>query len=324
MRNQPRSRASMPRGIWPRKQIPYNLIQLDHGRPANTRQETPSSRSTPLRKVPLLVGQAAPLGTIGAAFVHKRAPCLLYLADRYGHEFRARRAPARRSGDVCDSNVVLFGSIATLATALFVEARARGKEFPRLMGRPQHPGWRAEPRLLVEALGVADLRCTGPNFGLLRIFSPSSESRRLPTRAGQHRGHPGAVSPYQRRWRTANSLMASHHPFDMAGHRLELASAPRPLWDPAQRLLLPIADLASRQAETFQAHGIPLPSDGRIGAPSMPFWIMAYQLSAPGQVVVLGDLDPQPPLEPPASCARKLAPWPALLGWPAQPDSRQH
>ena len=47
---------------------------------------------------------------------------------------------------------------------------------------------------------------------------------------------------------------------DWHGHGLQLLPQ-RALWDPQQRLLL-LADLHLGKAESFQASGVPLPSDG--------------------------------------------------------------
>lgn len=54
--------------------------------------------------------------------------------------------------------------------------------------------------------------------------------------------------------------LTEHLPFLWRGHRLKLLGA-RAVWDPTQRLLL-VADLHLGKAESFQAHGVPLPSDG--------------------------------------------------------------
>jgi DNA ligase-associated metallophosphoesterase len=77
-----------------------------------------------------------------------------------------------------------------------------------------------------------------------------------------------------------------HYPFQWKGHRLDLL-AERAIWDPAQQLLL-VADLHLGKAETFQAHGIPLPSDGD-AATLNALLALAYRWR-PREVVVLGDL----------------------------------
>jgi DNA ligase-associated metallophosphoesterase len=74
--------------------------------------------------------------------------------------------------------------------------------------------------------------------------------------------------------------------FHWNGHRLELL-AERALWDPAQRLLL-VADLHLGKAETFQAHGIPLPSDG--DASTLNALLALAHRWRPREVAVLGDL----------------------------------
>jgi DNA ligase-associated metallophosphoesterase len=70
------------------------------------------------------------------------------------------------------------------------------------------------------------------------------------------------------------------------GHRLELL-AERALWDPSQGLLL-LADVHLGKAESFQAHGIPLPSDGD-AANLNRLLALAHRLQ-PREVLVLGDL----------------------------------
>ncbi|MEB3322817.1 MAG: ligase-associated DNA damage response endonuclease PdeM [Synechococcaceae cyanobacterium] len=75
-------------------------------------------------------------------------------------------------------------------------------------------------------------------------------------------------------------------PFRWRGHPLELL-AERAVWDPGPALLL-VADLHLGKAETFQAHGIPLPSDGD-AATLNRLLALAHRLQ-PRRVVVLGDL----------------------------------
>ncbi|MEB3199606.1 MAG: ligase-associated DNA damage response endonuclease PdeM [Synechococcaceae cyanobacterium] len=79
---------------------------------------------------------------------------------------------------------------------------------------------------------------------------------------------------------------AAAHGFRWGGHRLELL-AERAVRDPLQDLLL-LADLHLGKAETFQAHGIPLPSDG--DATDLGRLIALAQRWRPRQVIVLGDL----------------------------------
>lgn len=71
-------------------------------------------------------------------------------------------------------------------------------------------------------------------------------------------------------------------------HQQQLLLLPeRALWAPEQRLLL-LADLHLGKAETFQAHGIPLPSDGDRSTLNR-LLDLAHGLQ-PQRVVVLGDL----------------------------------
>jgi len=70
------------------------------------------------------------------------------------------------------------------------------------------------------------------------------------------------------------------------GTRLELL-AQRALWQPDSGLLL-VADLHLGKAESFQASGIPLPSDGDLGNLNQLLELTA-QLQ-PERVIVLGDL----------------------------------
>lgn len=80
--------------------------------------------------------------------------------------------------------------------------------------------------------------------------------------------------------------LTEHLPFLWRGHRLELLGA-RAVWDPTQRLLL-VADLHLGKAESFQAHGVPLPSDG--DASTLNALIALAHRWQPAEVVVLGDL----------------------------------
>ena len=70
------------------------------------------------------------------------------------------------------------------------------------------------------------------------------------------------------------------------GHGLQLLPE-RAVWDPQQRLLL-LADLHLGKAESFQASGVPLPSDGDL-ANLNRLLALAHRLRPP-LVVVLGDL----------------------------------
>jgi DNA ligase-associated metallophosphoesterase len=75
-------------------------------------------------------------------------------------------------------------------------------------------------------------------------------------------------------------------PFVWGGERLELL-AERAIWDPQRRVLL-LADVHLGKAETFQAHGVPLPSDGD-GSNLNRLLELAHR-HRPGRVLVLGDL----------------------------------
>jgi DNA ligase-associated metallophosphoesterase len=75
-------------------------------------------------------------------------------------------------------------------------------------------------------------------------------------------------------------------PFHWRGHPLQLL-ADRAVWDPEEGVLL-VADLHLGKAETFQAHGIPLPSDG--DAASLNRLLGLAHRLRPCRVVVLGDL----------------------------------
>lgn len=70
------------------------------------------------------------------------------------------------------------------------------------------------------------------------------------------------------------------------GGQLALLGA-RAVWDPASRSLL-LADLHLGKPETFQAHGIPLPSDG--DHDTLNALIALTHQWRPEQVIVLGDL----------------------------------
>ncbi len=155
-----RSRASMPRWYLAEKEIPYEWRLLDMQ--AGEHRREPFLSLNPFAKVPALVddGAAGPGGAPLALF--ESGAILLYLADRYGHEFHSQEQRALAE------QWVLFAN-ATLATALFVEA-AREREFPRLMqaldallagGRP----------LLGEAWGVADC-AVNAHLAYLPVFFP--------------------------------------------------------------------------------------------------------------------------------------------------------
>nr|WP_255452642.1 ligase-associated DNA damage response endonuclease PdeM [Synechococcus sp. RSCCF101] len=99
--------------------------------------------------------------------------------------------------------------------------------------------------------------------------------------------------------------------WDWQGHDLMLLGD-RALWDPAQRLLL-VADLHLGKAETFQAHGIPLPSDG--DRTTLNALIALSHALQPSELIVLGDLfHSRLGLTP--ELRQTLAALPELLGCP--------
>ncbi|SBO42040.1 ligase-associated DNA damage response endonuclease PdeM [Cyanobium sp. NIES-981] len=100
-------------------------------------------------------------------------------------------------------------------------------------------------------------------------------------------------------------------PFLWRGHPLTLL-ADRAVWDPTQAVLL-VADLHLGKAETFQSHGIPLPSDG--DATTLNALLALAHRHQPRQVVVLGDLI-HSRLGLTQELRSKLAALPALLGCP--------
>jgi DNA ligase-associated metallophosphoesterase len=100
-------------------------------------------------------------------------------------------------------------------------------------------------------------------------------------------------------------------PFHWGGERLELL-AERAIWDPGRRVLL-LADLHLGKAESFQAQGIPLPSDGDAATLNALLELAARR--RPEQVIVLGDLI-HGPLGLTAELRAKLAALPELLGCP--------
>ena len=95
------------------------------------------------------------------------------------------------------------------------------------------------------------------------------------------------------------------------GHPLELLPE-RAVWIPQQRLLL-LADLHLGKAETFQAHGVPLPSDGDLG--NLNRLLALANALKPEQVLVLGDLI-HSRVGLTAELREKLAALPDLLGCP--------
>lgn len=112
---------------------------------------------------------------------------------------------------------------------------------------------------------------------------------------------------------------ASQAPLLWQGHRFELLAA-RALWDPAQAVLL-VADLHLGKAESFQAHGIPLPSDG--DARTLNALLELAHRWRPRQVIVLGDLV-HDRLGLTEGLRQKLAALPALLGCPLRLIAGNH
>ncbi|GDX71915.1 DEAD/DEAH box helicase [Cyanobium sp.] len=98
---------------------------------------------------------------------------------------------------------------------------------------------------------------------------------------------------------------------DWHGHALQLLPQ-RALWDPQQRLLL-VADVHLGKAESFQASGVPLPSDGDLT--NLNRLLELAQHHHPTAVVVLGDLI-HGPLGLTLALRHKLAALPELLGCP--------
>jgi len=155
-----RSRASMPRWYLGEKQIPYTWILLDMA--AGEHRQEPFLALNPFGKVPLLVDDEAVAADGGSLRLFESGAILLYLADRYGHEFSS---PAQRAEA---EQWVLFAN-ATLATALFVES-AREKEFPRLMTALNTRLEGGAP-LLGAAWGVADCAIEA-HLAYLPVFFP--------------------------------------------------------------------------------------------------------------------------------------------------------
>ncbi|MEX0588912.1 MAG: ligase-associated DNA damage response endonuclease PdeM [Cyanobium sp.] len=101
--------------------------------------------------------------------------------------------------------------------------------------------------------------------------------------------------------------------FHWRGEELQLLAG-RAVWDPRRHTLL-VADLHLGKAETFQAHGIPMPSDGD-GATLNALLALAHRWQ-PKRVLVLGDLI-HSRLGLTAELRAKLAALPELLGCPLQ------
>lgn len=110
---------------------------------------------------------------------------------------------------------------------------------------------------------------------------------------------------------TPTAAATGQAPLIWHGEQLQLL-AERAVWDPARRTLL-LADLHLGKAETFQAHGIPLPSDGDLD--TLGALLDLAGTWQPEQVIVLGDLiHSRLGLTP--ELQDKLAALPELLGCP--------
>ncbi|MEB3259832.1 MAG: ligase-associated DNA damage response endonuclease PdeM [Cyanobacteriota bacterium] len=107
--------------------------------------------------------------------------------------------------------------------------------------------------------------------------------------------------------------------FHWRGHSLQLL-ADRAVWDPSRGLLL-VADLHLGKAEVFQAHGVPLPSDGDASTLN-PLLALAHRLR-PREVVVLGDLI-HSRLGLTGELRQKLRALPELLGCPLRLIAGNH
>mgnify|MGYP003342002372 CR=1 FL=1 len=99
--------------------------------------------------------------------------------------------------------------------------------------------------------------------------------------------------------------------FPWRGHSL-LLLAGKAIWEPQRRILL-VADLHLGKAETFQSHGIALPSDGDAATLNALLELASHW--RPQQVVVLGDLI-HSRLGLTAELRAKLRALPELLGLP--------
>lgn len=119
-----RSRATMVAWYLEEKGLPYHWQQLDMA--AGEHRQEPFLSLNPFGKVPVLVDDAAVGAAGGRLQLFESGAILLYLADRYGHEFAS---PEQRA---LAEQWVLFAN-ATLSSALFVTSN-RETEFPRLMG----------------------------------------------------------------------------------------------------------------------------------------------------------------------------------------------
>ncbi|MCT0198690.1 glutathione S-transferase family protein [Synechococcus sp. CS-1325] len=155
-----RSRASMPRWYLAEKRIPFQWTLLDMA--AGEHRQESFLALNPFGKVPLLIDDEAVAADGGSLSLFESGAILLYLADRFGHEFSS---PAQRAEA---EQWVLFAN-ATLATALFVES-ARQKEFPRLMAALNNRLAGGAP-LLGTAWGVADCAVQA-HLAYLPVFFP--------------------------------------------------------------------------------------------------------------------------------------------------------
>ncbi|MGB7565379.1 MAG: glutathione S-transferase family protein [Prochlorococcaceae cyanobacterium] len=159
-----RSRATMVAWYLEEKGIPYLWRQLDMA--AGEHRQEPFLSLNPFGKVPVLVddtgveeGGVAP----GARLtLFESGAILLYLADRYGHEFAN---PEQRA---LAEQWVLFAN-ATLSSALFISSN-RETEFPRLLGVLDGLLAAGTP-LIGETWGVADCALES-HLAYLPVFFP--------------------------------------------------------------------------------------------------------------------------------------------------------
>ncbi|MCP9915988.1 glutathione S-transferase family protein [Cyanobium sp. ATX 6F1] len=155
-----RSRATMVAWYLEEKGLPYHWQQLDMA--AGEHRQEPFLSLNPFGKVPVLVDDAAVGAAGGRLQLFESGAILLYLADRYGHEFAS---PEQRA---LAEQWVLFAN-ATLSSALFVTSN-RETEFPRLMGVLDRLLAAGTP-LVGEAWGVADCALES-HLAYLPVFFP--------------------------------------------------------------------------------------------------------------------------------------------------------
>jgi len=174
------------------KQIPYTWIQLDMAAGQDTARNPPLA-STPFAKVPLLVDEGASSEIAAPACAcSKSGAILLYLPTATAIEF-SQPGPARRSGAmgaaVCN---------ATLGHRPVRRSRARNRIHRLMAARQKNTRLEAEPPVSEPGPGWRVLPLQA-HLAYLPSSSPARSSASLPTRAGQHRGHPWACSAYRAR-----------------------------------------------------------------------------------------------------------------------------